>query len=79
MRAVDADDLTDAEAESVAQAVDIYKRTPTSPWPFHAVPMRDEQGRLCEVRFFADSTMQRPLAAIRIADGGALAPIQDLR
>jgi hypothetical protein len=79
MRAVDADDLTDAEAESVAQAVDIYRRTPTSPWLFHAVPMRDETGRLCEVRFFIDSTQQRPLAAIRVADDGALAPIEDLR
>ena len=78
-RVDDTDELTDAEAESVAQAIDIYRATPTSPWLFHPVPMRDERGRLCEVRFFADDTLQRPLAAIRIADDGALAPIEDLR
>jgi len=79
MHAVAANDLTDAEAESVAQAVDIYRATPTSPWYFHSVPMRDDNGRLCEVRFFVDSEMQQPLAVIRIADNGALAPIADLR
>jgi hypothetical protein len=77
--AVGADDLTDAEAESVAEAIDIYRATPTSPGFFQGVPMRDENGRLCEVRFFADGERQQPLAVIRIADDGALAPIEDLR
>jgi hypothetical protein len=72
-------ELTDAEAESVAQAVDIYRRQPTAPSFFQTVPMRDDAGRLCEVRFFLDGDSQRPLAVIRIADDGALAPIQDLR
>jgi hypothetical protein len=71
--------LTDAEAASVAQAVDIYRRQPTSPSLFQTVPMRDETGRLCEVRFFLDSDMQPPLAVIRIENDGALAPIQDLK
>jgi len=76
--AVAASDLTDAEAESVAQAVDIYRATPTSPWYFHSIAMRDENGKLCEVQFFADSERQEPLAVIRIADNGAVAPIGDL-
>jgi hypothetical protein len=78
-RVGDTAELTDAEAESVAQAVDIYRRRPTSPSFFQTVPMRDGTGRLCEVRFFLESDMQRPLAVIRIANDGALAPIQDLR
>ncbi|HXW73229.1 MAG TPA: hypothetical protein VEK10_00335 [Steroidobacteraceae bacterium] len=78
-RVDDTAELTDAEAESVAQAVDIYRRQPTSPSFFETVPMRDESGRLCEVRFFLDSDTQHPLAVIRIADDGALAPMQDLR
>jgi hypothetical protein len=78
-RAVDACDLTAAEAEAVAQAVDIYRATPTSPWHFHSVPMRDDSGRLCEVRFYLDDERQHPLAVIRIADNRALAPIEDLR
>jgi hypothetical protein len=77
--AVEAENVTDAEAESVAQAVDIYRATPTSPWYFHSVPIRDDSGRLCEVRFYLDDEMQHPLAVIRIADNGALAPIEDLR
>jgi hypothetical protein len=77
-RAVDVDDLTDAEAQSVAQAVDIYRTAPTSLSFFHTVPMRDENGRLSEVRFFGDRDPQRPLAVIRVADDGALAPMEDL-
>jgi len=76
--AVATDDLTAAEAESVGQAVDIYRAAPTSPSLFHAVPMRDESGRLCEVRFFADSDRQYLLSVIRVADNGAVAPMQDL-
>jgi len=75
---VDSDDLTDAEAASVAQAIDIYRAAPTALSFFHTVPMRDATGRLCEVRFFANGDSQQPLAVIRIADGGALAPLQQL-
>jgi len=77
-QAVATEDLTAAEAESVGQAIDIYRTAPTSPSLFHAVPMRDESGRLCEVRFFADSGQQYLLAVIRVADDGAVAPMQDL-
>jgi hypothetical protein len=77
-RVVDADELTDVEAEAVAQAVDIYRAAPTSLLFFHTVPVRDEKGKLCEVRFFANCESQRPLSVIRIADDGALAPIDDL-
>jgi len=78
-RVVNTGELTDAEAESVAQAVDIYRTQPTSPSFFQTVPMRDDTGKLCEVRFFLDKDMQRPLAVIRVADDGALAPMQELR
>jgi len=77
-RVVDTEQLTDAEAESVAQAIDIYRSQPTSPSFFKTVPMRDDSGRLCEVRFFLGGDTQRPLAVIRVADDGALAPMQDL-
>jgi len=77
-RAVDTNDLTDAETEAVAQAIDIYRATPTSPLLFRAVPMRDEAGKLSEVQFFADSDTQRPLAVIRVAADGAVAPMGDL-
>lgn len=78
LKAADPDALTDAEAEAVAQAVDIFRAAPTSPWSFQTVPFRDESGRLSEVRFFVDSDRQRPLAVIRIEDDGALAPLRDL-
>ena len=76
-RMVDAKDLTDVEAEAVAQAVDIYRATPTAPLSFRAVPMRDEAGKLCEVQFFVDSDAP-PLAVIRVTDDGAVAPMGDL-
>jgi len=78
-RVVNIGELTDAEAESVAQAVDIYRTQPTAPSFFRTVPMRDDTGKLCEVRFFLDKDLQRPLAVIRVANDGALAPMQDLR
>jgi hypothetical protein len=77
-RVVGADQLTDAEAEAVAQAIDIYAASPTSPLSFHTVPMRNQAGRLYEVRFFADGELQHPLSVIRVSDDGALAPIDDL-
>jgi hypothetical protein len=70
------DELTDAEVESVAEAVDIFRAAPTSPDFFHPVPIKDETGRLCEVRFYKDDTSQQPLAVIGIADDGALLPLQ---
>ena len=78
-RVINTDELTDAEAESVAQAVDIYRTQPTSPSFFQTVAIRDDAGKLCEVRFFLDNDMQHPLAVIRVTDDGAVAPMQDLR
>ena len=75
MAPADTDGLTDAEVESVAQAVDIFRASPTSPSRFTSVPVRDESGRLREVRFYADSEAQEPLAVIGIADDGALLPL----
>ena len=72
------DELTDAEVESVAQAVDIFRAAPTSPSFFSSVPVRDESGRLCEVRFYKDEEAQQPLAVIGIADDGALMPMTSL-
>jgi hypothetical protein len=69
------DPLTDAEVESVAQAVDVFRASPTSPSIFTPVPVRDEDGRLCEVRFYRDNAGQQPLAVIGIADDGALLPM----
>ena len=68
-------DLTDAEVETVAQAVDIFRATPTSPSFFTSVPVRDESGRLSEVRFYKDGAAQQPLAVIGVADDGALLPL----
>ncbi len=69
------DDLTDAEAESYAQAVDIFRASPTSPGSFTSTPVRDENGRLCEVRFYGDNEKQQPLAVIGISDDAALLPM----
>ena len=69
------DDLTDAEVESFAQAVDIFRQAPTSPSLFTAAPVRDENGRLCEVRFYKENTAQQPLAVIGVAEDGALLPM----
>src|SRR5262249_53893257 len=69
------EELTDAEIESLAQAVDIFRATPTSPSFFTSIPVRDEDGRLCEVRFYKDKEGQQPLAVIGIADDGALLPM----
>jgi hypothetical protein len=69
------DQLTDAEVESFAQAVDVFRASPTSPSIFTSVPVRDEDGRLCEVRFYKDNAVQQPLAVIGIADDGALLPM----
>lgn len=73
-RVADAATLTDVEAESVGQAIDLFRAAPTSPSFFHSEPLRDETGRLCEVRFYKDSDSQQPLAVIRIADDGAVLP-----
>lgn len=74
-RIVGPDELSDTEAESVAEAVDIFRAAPTSPSLFHAAPVRDESGRLCEVRFYKDNEAAQPLAIIGIADDGALLPL----
>jgi hypothetical protein len=75
---INPDELTDAEVESFAQAVDIFRAAPTSPSFFTSVPLRDENGRLCEVRFYKDEEAQQPLAVIGIADEGALMPMTSL-
>ena len=67
-QAVRPEELTDAEVESYAQAVDIFRASPTSPGFFTSTPVRDEDGRLCEVRFYADNERQQPLAVIGISD-----------
>jgi hypothetical protein len=72
------DGLTDAEVESFAQAVDIFREAPTSPSFFTSVPVRDETGRLCEVRFYKSNEGQHPLAVIEIADDGAVLPMRRL-
>ena len=75
MARADADGLTDAEVEAVAQAVDIFRASPMSPSLFTSVPVRDESGKLREVRFYRNSEAQEPLAVIGIADDGALFPL----
>ena len=72
------EEMTDAELESFAQAVDIFRATPTSPSLFTSIPVRDEDGRLCEVRFYKDKQGQQPLAVIGIAHDGALLPMTGL-
>ena len=74
-QAVRPEELTDSEVESYAQAVDVFRASPTSPGFFTSTPVRDEDGRLCEVRFYGDNGGQRPLAVIGISDGGALLPV----
>jgi hypothetical protein len=74
-RVIGSDELSDAEAESFAEAVDIFRAAPTSPSLFHAVPVRDGAGKLAEVRFYKDNEGQPPLAVIGIADDGALLPL----
>ena len=71
-QAVSPDELTDAEVESYAQAVDIFRASPTSPSLFTSTPVRDEHGRLCEVRFYVDNKAEQPLAVVGISDDGAL-------
>jgi hypothetical protein len=71
---VDVRELSDQEVESFAQAVDLFRAAPTSPQFFTPVPVRDESGKLCEVRFYKDSTQDPPLGVIRIADEGAVTP-----
>jgi hypothetical protein len=74
----DPGDLSDAEAEAVAQAVDIFRSGPTSPSSFRTVPIRDDTGRLCEVQFFAAAGANNPLAVIAVSHEGAVAPMEDL-
>ena len=74
-RNVEPDELSDEEVESVAQAVDIFRAEPTSPSFFHTSPVKDDAGRLCEVRFYKDDVGQQPLAVIGIANDGALLPL----
>ena len=74
-QAVSPEELTDSEVESYAQAVDIFRASPTAPSFFTSAPVRDEHGRLCEVRFYADNNAQQPLAVVGISDAGALLPI----
>jgi hypothetical protein len=68
-------ELSDAEAESYAQAVDIFEAAPTSPSIFNSAPVRDDAGKLREVRFYKDD-VNRPLAVIEIADDGAVLPLR---
>jgi hypothetical protein len=75
-RIADAETLTDVEAESVAQAIDLFRATPTSPSFFHTEPLRDETGRLCEVRFYKDTDSPQPLAVIAVAGDGAVLPMR---
>jgi hypothetical protein len=75
-RVVGQNELSDAEVESVAQAVDIFQAAPTSPGFFRSAPVRDEAGRLCEVRFYKDSEGEQPLAVIGIGEDGALIPMR---
>jgi hypothetical protein len=77
-QAVRPDELTDAEVESYAQAVDIFRASPTSPSFFTSTPVRDESGRLCEVRFYGEDAGQEPLAVVGIGDDGALLPMTSL-
>jgi hypothetical protein len=74
-RIADPETLSDTEAESVAQAIDIFRAAPTSPSFFHTEPLRDDTGKLCEVRFYKDSDSQQPLAVIAVTDDGAVPPI----
>ena len=78
-QAVRPEELTDAEVESYAQAVDIFRASPTSPGFFSSTPVRDEDGSLCEVRFYKDKEAQQPLAVIGITADGALLPMTWLR
>jgi len=71
---VDVRELSDDEVESLAQAVDLFRTAPTSPQFFTPVPVRDDSGKLCEVRFYKDNTQDPPLGVIRIAEDGAVAP-----
>jgi hypothetical protein len=75
-RVADPATLTDAEAESVGQAIDLFRAAPTSPSLFHSESFRDDTGGLCEVRFYKDSDSQQPLAVIPIADDGAVLPMR---
>jgi len=43
---------------------------------FTSVPVRDESGRLCEVRFYKSNEGRHPLAVIEIADDGAVLPMR---
>lgn len=74
-RVVGADELSDSEVRSFAQAVDVFRALPTSPSFFTSAPIRDDAGRLCEVRFYKDKASQQPLAVIGIDDDGALLPV----
>jgi len=76
-RVVGTDELTDSEVESYAQAVDIFRSQPTSPSLFNSAPVRDDAGKLCEVRFYRND-VQQPLAVIAITDDGALLPMRTL-
>jgi len=75
-RIVEANELSDVEVQSVAEAVDIFRAAPTSPSFFTTAPVRDEAGRLSEVRFYKDNETVEPLAVIGIANDGALLPIR---
>ena len=76
-RVVGTDEHTDAEVESDAQAVDVFRSLPTSPSFFNSAPVRDDAGRLCEVRFYRND-LQQPLAVIAISEEGALLPMRSL-
>lgn len=73
-RAVGADELTDAELRIFANAVD-HGRAASPSGVMHSAPIRDETGRLCEVRFYEDGAGQRPLGVVRIAPDGTMLPL----
>jgi hypothetical protein len=76
-RVVRTDELTDSEVESYAQAIDVFRSLPTSPSLFNSAPVRDDAGRLCEVRFYKND-LQQPLAVIAITEEGAVLPMRSL-
>jgi len=76
-RAVGVDELSDAELRIFANAVD-HGRAASPSGVMHSAPIRDETGRLCEVRFYEDSARQQPFAVVRITPDGTMLPLEPL-
>ena len=64
--AVGVDELNGAELRSFIEGRDKFRDAKGSPGFFHSAPIRDSASRLCEVRFYADSDGQEPLAFVKI-------------